>query len=399
MQTRIPEAVLNTPEGREAEAILRRCVHCGFCTATCPTYRLLGDERDSPRGRIYLIKQMLENQPVGAHTRQHLDRCLLCRSCETTCPSGVRYSRLLEIGRETLEHRRPRPLHQRLQRAALRWLLPESRRFARLLDTARRLRPLLPAELRKRIPARADSGPLPAGDHARRVILPGGCVQPALDPAIDRATAQVLDRLGIGVIRAGGCCGAVDLHLSAPERARQRARANLAAWQPLLKAGAEAVLSNASGCGLMIKEYRELLPDDETARRVAGATLDLVELLEREDLSPLGQPGKGRRIAFHPPCTLQHGQKLAGRVERLLARLGFELVPFDDARICCGAAGTYSLLQPKLARRLRDDKLENLLARGPELVATANIGCQTHLAAASPVPVVHWITLLTEGAS
>lgn len=396
MQTRLPESVLNTREGREAEAILRRCVHCGFCTATCPTYRLLGDERDSPRGRIYLIKQMLEEQPVGEHTRRHLDRCLLCRSCETTCPSGVRYSRLLEIGRERLEARHPRPRLQRLQRAVLRWLLPDARRFARLLGLARRLRPLLPAGLRARIPAPGDGGPLPASDHPRRVILPGGCVQPALDPGIDAATTRVLDRLGIGVVRAGGCCGAVDLHLSAPDRARQRARANLAAWQPLLDGGAETVLSNASGCGLMLKEYPDLLPDDDRARPVAEATLDLVELLEREDLSPLGQPGRGRRIAFHPPCTLQHGQKLAGRVERLLARLGFELLPFDDARICCGAAGTYSLLQPDLARRLRDDKLEKLLARGPELVATANVSCQTHLAANSPVPVVHWITLLTD---
>ncbi len=397
MQTRIAPRFLETPEGREAEAILRRCVHCGFCTATCPTYRLLGDERDSPRGRIYLIKQLLEDQPVGPHTRDHLDRCLLCRSCETTCPSGVRYARLLEYGRQTLEAAVPRPPRQRLQRALLRAALPDANRFRRLLAVARRLRPLLPRSLREHLPpSHADPAPWPTARHARRVILPGGCVQPALDPRIDAATVRVLDRLGISVVRAGGCCGAVDLHLSAPERARDRARANLDAWRPLLDDGAEAVLSNASGCGLMLKEYAHLLPDDATARQVAERTLDLVELLEREDLSPLGEPGRGRRIVFHPPCTLQHGQKLAGRVERLLRRLGFTLLPFPDARICCGAAGTYAITQPALSRRLRDEKLKNLLDPEPECIATANIGCQTHLETVSGVPVVHWITLLTD---
>ena len=396
MQTRIAETFLKTPEGREAEAILRRCVHCGFCTATCPTYRLLGDERDSPRGRIYLIKQLLEDQPVGEHTRQHLDRCLLCRSCETTCPSGVRYSRLLEIGRETLEPRVSRPWWQRRYRALLRWAIPDAERFARLLGMARRLHPLLPRTLREHVPPAKTAPAWPAPRHARRVILPGGCAQPALDPTIDAATARVLDRLGISVIRAGGCCGAVDLHLSAREKARARARENLAAWQPQLAAGAEAILSNASGCGLMIKEYATLLPEDAQARHIAEHTLDLVELLEREDLSPLGQPGRGRRIVFHPPCTLQHGQKLADRVERLLKRLGFTLLPFADTRLCCGAAGTYALTQPKIATQLRDRKLNNLLAPEPECIATANIGCQTHLAAASDVPVVHWVTLLDE---
>ena len=396
MQTRIAESFLKTPAGREAEAILRRCVHCGFCTATCPTYRLLGDERDSPRGRIYLIKQLLEEQPVGEHTREHLDRCLLCRSCETTCPSGVRYARLLEIGRETLESRVGRPFMQRRYRALLRWAIPDAGRFARLLGTARRLRPLLPRVLREHLPPVKKAPPWPAPRHARRVILPGGCAQPALDPAIDAATARVLDRLGISVIRVGGCCGAVDLHLSAREKAQARARDNLSAWQSHLEAGAEAILSNASGCGLMIKEYATLLPDDAQARNVAERTLDLVELLERENLSPLGQPGKGRRIVFHPPCTLQHGQKLAGRVERLLERLGFTLLPFADPHLCCGAAGTYSLTEPEIARRLRERKCDNLLAPKPECIATANIGCQTHLATACDVPVVHWVTLLDE---
>jgi len=394
MQTRIAESFLKTPEGREAEAILRRCVHCGFCTATCPTYRLLGDERDSPRGRIYLIKQLLEAQPVGTHTRQHLDRCLLCRSCETTCPSGVRYSRLLEIGRETLDSRVARPVWQRAYRAMLRWAIPDAARFAWLLGMARCLRPVLPRPLREHVLPAKQAPAWPAPRHVRKVILPGGCAQPALDPTIDAATARVLDRLGISVIRAGGCCGAVDLHLSAREKAQARARANLAAWQAPLEAGAEAILSNASGCGLMIKEYATLLPEDAQARHIADRTLDLVELLEREDLSPLGQPGRGRRIVFHPPCTLQHGQKLAERVERLLKRLGFTLLPFADARLCCGAAGTYALTEPRIARQLRDRKLHHLLAPEPECIATANIGCQTHLAAASDVPVVHWITLL-----
>ena len=400
MQTRLADDIRDTPQGREADAILRSCVHCGFCTATCPTYQLLGDELDGPRGRIYLIKQVLEGQMPTRRTQLHLDRCLTCRACETTCPSGVRYGRLVDIGRAVVEARVPRPAGERLMRRVLRWLVPHAGRFGLLLRLGQVVRPLLPQGLRSKIPPRRVAGPWPDHPHARAVLVLAGCAQSAAAPDTNAAAARVLDRLGIRLVAApqAGCCGALSHHLSAEDEARAQIRRNIDAWWPYLEAGAEAIVVTASGCGVMVKDYGTLLADDPAyaakAARVSAMARDLVEVLEREDLNRLEVQGEGRRIAFHAPCTLQHGQRLAGRVEALLTRLGFELVPVADAHLCCGSAGSYSLLQPELSRRLRDDKLAALQAGGPELIATANIGCEMYLGTASDRPVAHWVHLL-----
>ncbi len=409
MQTRLADPLRDTPEGREAERILRACVHCGFCNATCPTYQLLGDELDGPRGRIYLMKQMLEGRPVTASTLTHLDRCLTCRSCETTCPSGVEYGRLLDIGRELAERRVDRPLAERLQRKALRRTLPHAERFALGLGLGRAFKAFLPGALADKLSAaQGRPRPWPAARHARRMLVLEGCVQPALAPDINPAAARVLDRLGVSLIRVrgAGCCGALSQHLNAPEEARAFMRRNIDAWWPHLQAGAEAVVITASGCGVQVKDYGHYLRDDpaygEKAARVSALARDVSEVVAAEldrtaSNSPFPFPfpiPRPRKIAFQSPCTLQHGQRLSGVVEGLLARLGFQLAPVRDGHLCCGSAGTYSLLQPELATSLRDAKLAALAEGGPELVATANIGCLTHLAAASPVPVVHWIELL-----
>ena len=399
MQTNLADFIRDTPQGREAEAILRACVHCGFCNATCPTYQLLGDELDGPRGRIYLMKQMLEGQAVTEVTRSHLDRCLTCRNCETTCPSGVRYGRLVDIGREMAETLSPRPAGERLIRSGLRRMLGTPVVFNPLFKLGQMARGLLPAALREHVPARAEAGAWPAPRHARRMLVLEGCVQPAMAPDTNAAAARVLDRLGISLVAApeAGCCGAIDQHLAAPDAAKAAMRRNIDAWWPHIETGAEAIVMTASGCGSLVKEYGHLLRDDpayaEKAVRVSALTRDLSEVLAAENLGAL-RATPPRRVAFHPPCSLQHGQKVRGVIEAILAGLGHELVPVDENHLCCGSAGTYSRLQPELAGQLRDRKLSNLQARGPELIATANIGCQGHLAAASAVPVVHWISLL-----
>ncbi|HEY9198251.1 MAG TPA: glycolate oxidase subunit GlcF [Gammaproteobacteria bacterium] len=400
MQTSLPHALLDTPEGREAEAILRSCVHCGFCTATCPTYQLLGDELDGPRGRIYLIKQMLEGQPVGRETQMHLDRCLTCRACETTCPSGVRYGRLADIGRGIAEQRVTRPWTERLYRRLLRAVIPHAARFGALLRIGQALRPTLPVFLRDKIPARQDPGAWPAPRHARRMLALAGCAQSSTTPRTNAAAARVLDRLGISLVVApeAGCCGALSQHMNAEQEAHAYVRRNIDAWWPFIEQGCEAIVMTASGCGVMVKDYGELLRHDPRyaakAARVSALTRDLSEVLTDADLSVLRTADDRRRIAFHAPCTLQHGQKLPGTVEAILTRLGFELTEVRDSHLCCGSAGTYSLLQPALSQRLRDDKLANLQCHDPELIATANVGCQLHLATGSGIPVVHWIELL-----
>jgi glycolate oxidase iron-sulfur subunit len=401
VQTSLADFVRDTPQGREADAILRSCVHCGFCTATCPTYQLLGDELDGPRGRIYLMKQVLEGQGVSRKTQSHLDRCLTCRACETTCPSGVRYGRLLDIGRETVEARVGRPLRERLLRRLLRAVVPHRRRFEALLGLGRAARPLLPATLRRLVPAVAPAGDWPAPRHARRVLMLEGCVQPGLAPRVNAATARVLDRLGLSVVRtpAAGCCGALSHHLSATEEARALVRRNVDAWWPQIEAGAEAIVVNASGCGVVVKDYGHLLADDPAyaarAARVAALAVDVGELLAREGVGALRETAdRSRRVAFHAPCTLQHGQKLPGLVEGVLADAGIELTVVPDAHLCCGSAGTYSILQKDLSERLRDNKLAALQSGAPAVIATANIGCLHHLQAAAAVPVVHWIELL-----
>lgn len=399
MQTSLADFIKDTPDGREAEAILRSCVHCGFCTATCPTYQLLGDELDGPRGRIYLIKQVLEGAPAGRSTQVHLDRCLTCLACETTCPSGVRYGHLLEIGRDTVEQQVARPWREQLVRALLRRTLPHRRRFEAVLALGRAARPLLPAALRRQVPPRPRPyGSRPTAARARRMLLLEGCVQPGLAPEINAATARVFDALGIALQSpaGSGCCGALSLHLGARDEALAFMRRNIDTWWPAIEAGAEAIVVNASGCGVAVKDYGHLLREDpayaEKAARISALTRDPAEVLANEDLE--GLDIAPRRLAFHSPCTLQHGQQLNGRVEALLGRLGFELSPVADAHLCCGSAGTYSVLQAELSGRLRRDKLARLEAGDPELIATANIGCLSHLRGSAARPVHHWIELL-----
>ena len=392
MQTDLADFIRDTPQGREADAILRKCVHCGFCTATCPTYQLLGDELDGPRGRIYLIKQALEGAPVTARTRLHLDRCLTCRACESTCPSGVQYGRLADIGRAVLEARVPRGAWERLRRSALAFALPRTKLFAALLWLGQRVRFLLP----RLVPAPAPAaGNWPAARHARRMLALAGCVQPALAPRINAAAARVLDRAGISLIEApgAGCCGAVRFHLNDQDAGLADMRALIDAWWPFVERGeVQAIVVTASGCGSTVKEYGHYLAHDpayrDKAARISALAKDLSEVV------PAGT-GKGTgRVAFHSPCSLQHGQQIRGRVEALLAGAGYELAPVADAHLCCGSAGTYSILQPVLAAQLRTRKLAALQERAPEAIATANIGCLTHLQGEARVPVRHWIELL-----
>ncbi len=394
----------NTPRGREAQALLQRCVHCGFCLPACPTYRITGNELDSPRGRIYLVKQLIEGGPVGEPTRAHLDRCLTCRACETACPSGVEYGRIVDLGRELAEERLPRPAVDRVARVAITEVLGRQRLFSALVRIGTWLRPLLPTRLRNRLPVgHTTSGSRPPARHARRVILLEGCVQPGLAPEINAATARVLDRLGITVVRARGeaCCGALAHHLGRIGPALDQARRNVGVCAALLDEGAEAVVSTASACGLMVKDYGRLLADDPAyaaaAKRVSEATRDLSEILQPSDFARVGLVrANGPRVAWQSPCTLQHGQRVTGRVEALLEAAGFRLEPTSGATLCCGSAGTYSMLQPELSRELRRRKVEGLTIGSPEYIASANIGCRMHLAETSPVPVRHWIELVDE---
>lgn len=402
MQTNLSEQAKRLPRAEEAERILRSCVHCGFCNATCPTYQLLGDELDGPRGRIYLIKQVLEGNEVTAKTQLHLDRCLTCRNCETTCPSGVEYHNLLDIGRAVVDAAVPRPLAQRVLRESLRAVVPHAGLFKSLTQVGQIFRPLLPASLKAKLPRAVTAAKArPEPRHARRVLMLEGCVQPGLAPNTNAATARVLDRLNISVtpIYDAGCCGAVDYHLNAQERGLQRARQNIDAWWPAIEQGAEAIVQTASGCGAFVKDYGHLLAQDsayaEKAKRVSTLAKDLVEVLSAEPLEQLGVHAD-KRLAFHCPCTLQHAQKLGGAVEGVLSRLGFGLTAVPDSHLCCGSAGTYSLTQPELSKQLRDNKMNALESGKPEVIVTANIGCQTHLDGAGRTPVRHWIELVEE---
>jgi glycolate oxidase iron-sulfur subunit len=406
VRTDLPDDVLATDAGREADSILRACVHCGFCNATCPTYEVLGDERDGPRGRIWLIKEMLERDAAPDDARTHLDRCLTCRACETTCPSGVRYGRLLDIGRAHLETRTRRPLRERVVRWGLRRVVPRRALLHVPLRLGQWLRPLLPEGLREAVPMLQTRLDAPApGSHDRRVLMLAGCVQPLATPRTNQAAALVLDRLGIEAVEApgAGCCGALPQHLGDPDAARAFARRNVDAWWPLVdpdgEAPVEALVMTASGCGVEVREYGALLAGDadyaERARTIAERTVDLSEYLVEQDRSALPRPAPAR-VAWHPPCTLQHGQQVRGPVERILDDLGIERVPVRDAHLCCGSAGTYSLLQPVLADELRTRKLAALEADDPALIVTANVGCQTHLAAVCERPVRHWVELLAE---
>ena len=402
MQTQLTEEMRQNARALEADSILRACVHCGFCTATCPTYQLLGDELDGPRGRIYLIKQVLEGNEVTLKTQEHLDRCLTCRNCETTCPSGVRYHNLLDIGRDIVEQKVKRPLPERILREGLRQVVPRPAVFRALTQVGLVLRPFLPEQVRAKLPAETvKAKPRPPLRHKRRVLMLEGCAQPTLSPNTNAATARVLDRLGISVTPANeaGCCGAVDYHLNAQEKGLARARNNIDAWWPAIEAGAEAILQTASGCGAFVKEYGQMLKNDalyaDKARQVSELAVDLVELLREEPLEKLAIRGD-KKLAFHCPCTLQHAQKLNGEVEKVLLRLGFTLTDVPDSHLCCGSAGTYALTHPDLARQLRDNKMNALESGKPEMIVTANIGCQTHLASAGRTSVCHWIEIVEQ---
>lgn len=403
MQTHLSEWAQQLPRSEEAQAILRSCVHCGFCNATCPTYLDQGNELDGPRGRIYLIKMFLEGQATSELTQHHLDRCLSCRNCETTCPSGVKYHALLDIGRSALEPRVQRSLKARATRVALTQILPEPGRVQALLGVARAVRPLLPQALKEKVPQKdAGNTARPAARHERRVLMLEGCVQPAMAPAINAATARVLDRLGISVtpIAQAGCCGASSFHLGAQEQGLEQARRNIDAWWPQIEQGAIAIVQTSSGCGAFVKEYVDLFKHDpayaERARRVSELAKDLVQVLEEQPLEQCMDGKERPRLAFHCPCTLQHAQKLGGRVESVLTRLGFELGAVPDSHLCCGSAGTYSLTQPEIAGRLRDRKLDALESSKPDVIATANMACGNHLNSAGRTKVRHWIELVDE---
>ncbi len=418
MKTNLAEFIKSTPEGKEADGILRTCVHCGFCTATCPTYQLLGDELDSPRGRIYLMKEMLEGNQVTAKTQMHLDRCLTCRACETTCPSGVEYGRLVDIGRNIVEKHVPRSPLDALKRAALRTVLPRPVLFKPLLKMGQTMRPLLPAALKRKIPeAQARTLDWPDARHPRRMLALDGCVQPTLAPDINPAAGRVLDRLGISLVKddAAGCCGAVTFHLNRQDDGRDYMRRNIDAWWPYVEAGVEAVVITASGCGTLVKEYGHHLAQDpryaQKAATISGLTRDIAEIVygEREKLQEILKPsaissappdagarGAKVRLAFHSPCTLQHGLKIRGMVEAILSSAGFELTMVPDSHLCCGSAGTYSILEPELSQRLLKNKITALESDAPSAIATANIGCLTHIQSATSLRVRHWINILDE---
>jgi len=406
MQTNLAPEYQNTPEGLEAEAILRKCVHCGFCTATCPTYQLLGDELDGPRGRIYLMKAVLEGETPTRKTQMHLDRCLTCRNCESTCPSGVQYGHLVDIGRKLVDAKVERPVGEKLVRWALKEGLP-SPLFAPAMKMGQRVRGLLPESLKAKVPATQDAGAWPTRTHARKVLMLAGCVQPSMSPNINTATARVLDAAGIQTVTAdkAGCCGAVKFHLNDLGGGKDHMRANIDAWWPLVESGeVEAIVMNASGCGVMVKDYGHVLKDDpkyaDKAARIGALTRDLSELLPelvpllKDKLKPEALQAAGLQ-AYHPPCTLQHGQQIKGGVEKHLADLGFKIkVTANESHLCCGSAGTYSVLNPELSKQLRDRKLGHLNALEPQGVISANIGCITHLQSGSGLPVRHWVELV-----
>jgi glycolate oxidase iron-sulfur subunit len=404
MQTNLADFIKDTPQGQEADAILRKCVHCGFCTATCPTYQLLGDELDGPRGRIYLIKQVLEGKPATEKTQLHLDRCLTCRNCETTCPSGVNYGRLIDIGRDVVDQQVQRPFAQQLVRTALKEALPRPQLFGTAMKLGQAVRPLLPEVLRNKVPEARDAGAWPTRSHARKMLLLDGCVQPAMSPSINAATARVLDKLGIQlqVAPKAGCCGAIRYHLNDQAGGLDDMRRNIDAWWPYVEAGAEAIVMTASGCGVTVKEYGHLLENDPAyapkAKRISELTKDLSEIMPAFEAELAKQlTGKiTKRVAYHPPCTLQHGQQIRGKVESVLRTCGIDVSLCADSHLCCGSAGTYSVTQPELSYQLRDNKIKNLEATNPEVIVSANIGCLTHLQSGTETPVRHWIELIDQ---
>lgn len=399
----------HTPEAEDAEEVLRKCVHCGFCLATCPTYQVTGDELDSPRGRIYLMKNLFEGQAPGARIQHHLDRCLTCRACESTCPSGVRYSQLVSSARSLMEQRYPRSPWGRIVRYALRRALGSPSIFSGALKFAQTLRPVLPEGLKTSVPRAVAPGLWPPKRHARCMIVLDGCVQSSIDPSINAALARILDRLGVSLIRIprAGCCGALPHHTGSHGEGVEAMQRNIDAWWPAIQDGAEAIITTASGCGSELKEMGQALKRDPIYAQKA-ATLSLRSKDVSEVLAPFEKElvalvpahrrpvGAAKRIVYHPPCSLQHGQQVRGKAEALLTALGYELQAFQESHLCCGSAGSYSLLQKSLASTLKLRKLGHLLTAQPNQIATANIGCQVHLQSGTAVPVRHWITLIDD---
>ena len=405
MQTRLRSDLLPSTESQQAEQILRRCVHCGFCLATCPTYQLTGNELDSPRGRIYLIKQLLEGEAASVATQQHLDRCLTCRACETTCPSGVQYSQLADIGRGLLERQGLRRWRDRQYRRLLQTGLRQRALFGTAVWLGRTLRPLFRTATagippRRTLPAWT-SPALPA--NAPSVIVLQGCVQAALAPDTHEATLRVLQAAGLQVhtVPREGCCGALAWHLNDQDAGRDDMRRMVDRLWPLVEAGAQAIITTASGCGVQLHEYAVLLAQDADyalrAARISALACDVSEVVSQH-LTPLLPQLKpaGPALTLHTPCTLQHGLRKAALLQDLLVRLGWQLAPVTESHLCCGSAGTYSLLQPALSGQLRERKLAALRAEQAAVIATANIGCQCHLQAGTRTPVRHWISLLAE---
>lgn len=400
MQTNLAAKFQQGSHASAIESILRKCVHCGFCNATCPTYQLRGDELDGPRGRIYQMKQFFEGEAANAEMLRHLDRCLTCRSCETTCPSGVKYSHLLEIGKQAIERELPRPTWDRLRRWVIVRFINSGWLFAASIRLGQALAWAMPSAIRQSIPPRQLLARRNTAPQARKVLMLAGCVQPALAPNTNVLAANLLDRLGIEVIEAQGklCCGAAAAHTSAPEYALRQARQLIDSWWPYIEAGVEAIVVTATGCGVNVRDYEQLLADDPAyahkARQVSALYCDLIELVEAEIESLDTVKVPLRRVAVHTPCTMQHGLGINNRVERLLASVGHEICRVEDAHLCCGSAGTYSMLQSVLATQLRKNKIHALCKDQPEVIATANIGCQLHLAQGNDIPVVHWVELL-----
>lgn len=410
MQIKIAPEFENDADIGTVKTIVNKCVHCGFCTATCPTYQVLGDELDGPRGRIYLMKEMVEGAPVSAKTQTHLDRCLTCRNCESTCPSGVRYGRLVDIGRRLVDERVVRPVSQRVMHWAMREALSRRKVFGFLFGLARFVRPVLPGSLQKKIQPPQPAGVWPTHGSSpntlRQMLLHEGCVQPAMMPNVDAATARVFDKLGIELVTASSaeCCGAIRQHLNDHHGAEAQMKRNIDAWWPYAENGVDTIVINASGCGVMIKDYAEILANDpvyaEKAKRISAMAKDVSEILPAyaREIEVLAQQkragGMPERVTYHPPCTMQHGQKIRGHVEALLGRLGVNVRLCQDSHLCCGSAGTYSILQPALSQELRDRKLANIAKTEPQEIVSGNVGCINHLQSGTDVPVRHWIELI-----
>lgn len=393
MQTNLPNKLLATSSGQRANDILRKCVHCGFCNATCPTHQITGDELDGPRGRIYLIKEMLEGEQTTQSTMQHLDSCLTCLNCETTCPSGVKFGELAEIGKHILDDKNLRNRYGKFKRWIICKILPYPTRFTPFYLVAKWLKlSILPSQtLVKSVTTNAQVD--------KKVILLKGCVQSVAMPNINSKLESLLNQLNIGVFTHPqvDCCNAIHHHNGMPEQALENIKKTIDQWWPLVESGYEEIIMTASGCGSMVKDYGRLLQHDsnyaEKARVISAMTKDASEFLSAYPMQKTKE--ESATIAFHPPCTLQHNQKITGVVEKILANAGYKVTNFKDKHLCCGSAGTYSILQADMAKQLRDNKIKHIHTSQPDIIATANIGCLLHLQQGTSTPVKHWLDLIT----